>query len=80
MNRLQIPVLPSIVTAALLTCIVSGGNAYTFNASRSLHALALDGKAPAVLRRLNKKWAILLARRLVSVKRRANRCLGVCLT
>lgn len=55
MNRLKIPVLPSIVTAALLTCIVSGGNAYTFNASRSLHALALDGKAPAVLRRLNKK-------------------------
>lgn len=61
MNRLQIPVLPSIVTAALLTCIVSGGNAYTFNASRSLHALALDGKAPAVLRRLNKKGVPYLA-------------------
>jgi hypothetical protein len=26
-QRLQIPVLPSIVTAALLTTIVSGGNA-----------------------------------------------------
>ncbi|EAL20972.1 hypothetical protein CNBD5730 [Cryptococcus deneoformans B-3501A] len=61
MNRLKIPVLPSIVTAALLTCIVSGGNAYTFNASRSLHALALDGKAPAVLRRLNKKGVPYLA-------------------
>lgn len=55
MHRLQIPVLPSIVTAGLLTLIVSGGNAYTFNASRSLHALALDGQAPKFLRRLNKK-------------------------
>ncbi|THY71476.1 putative amino acid transporter [Aureobasidium pullulans] len=54
MRRLQIPVLPSIVNAALLTSIVSAGNAYTFNASRSLHALALDGQAPAFLRRLNK--------------------------
>ncbi|THZ63023.1 putative amino acid transporter [Aureobasidium pullulans] len=50
MRRLQIPVLPSIVNAALLTSIVSAGNAYTFNASRSLHALALDVQAPAFLR------------------------------
>ncbi|KAL2860296.1 amino acid permease/ SLC12A domain-containing protein [Aspergillus pseudodeflectus] len=55
MERLQIPVLPSIVNAALITTIVSAGNAYTFNASRSLHALALDGRAPAFLRKLNKK-------------------------
>ena len=55
MERLHIPVLPSIVTAALLTSILSAGNAYTFNASRSLHALALEGQAPKFLRRLNKK-------------------------
>ncbi|RDW86477.1 uncharacterized protein DSM5745_03119 [Aspergillus mulundensis] len=55
MQRLKIPVLPSIVNAALITCIVSAGNAYTFNASRSLHALALDGRAPKFLRRLNKR-------------------------
>ncbi|KAM0214167.1 hypothetical protein ACHAQI_003791 [Fusarium lateritium] len=54
MERLQIPVLPSIVTAVLITTIVSAGNAYTFNASRSLHALALEGQAPKFLRRLNK--------------------------
>ncbi|RSL50948.1 hypothetical protein CEP53_008612 [Fusarium sp. AF-6] len=54
MSRLNIPVLPSIVTAALLTTIISAGNAYMFNASRSLHALALDGQAPAIFRRLNK--------------------------
>ncbi|WVQ79668.1 hypothetical protein IAT38_001768 [Cryptococcus sp. DSM 104549] len=55
MERLGIPVLPSIVNVALITCIISGGNAYTFNASRSLHALALDGKAPKFFTRLNKK-------------------------
>ncbi|WVQ76327.1 hypothetical protein IAR50_005992 [Cryptococcus sp. DSM 104548] len=54
MQRLKIPVLPSIVTAALITTMFSAGNAYTFNASRSLHALALDGKAPAFLRKHNK--------------------------
>lgn len=55
MSNLQIPVLPSIVNAALITTIISAGNAYTFNASRSLHALALDGCAPMFLLRLNKK-------------------------
>ncbi|EWG52005.1 hypothetical protein FVEG_10839 [Fusarium verticillioides 7600] len=46
MGRLQIPVLPSIVTPVSITAIVSAGNAYTFNASRNLHALALEGQAP----------------------------------
>ncbi|KAL4864670.1 amino acid permease/ SLC12A domain-containing protein [Aspergillus spectabilis] len=55
MERLKIPVLSSIVNAALITAIVSAGNAYTFNASRSLQALALDGQAPRFLRKLNKK-------------------------
>lgn len=55
MERLKIPVLPSIVNAALITTIVSAGNAYMFNASRSLHALALDGQAPKIFRRLNKQ-------------------------
>ncbi|KAH7234844.1 amino acid permease-domain-containing protein [Fusarium redolens] len=61
MERLQIPVLPSIVTAVLITTIVSAGNAYTFNASRSLHALALEGQAPKFLRRLNNKGVPYLA-------------------
>lgn len=55
MARLKIPVLPSIVNAALLTTIISAGNAYTFNASRSLHALAIEGQAPKILRTLNSK-------------------------
>lgn len=55
MQRMKIPVLPSIVNAALITTVVSGGNAFAFNASRSLHALALEGQAPAFLRRTNSK-------------------------
>ncbi|WVQ65195.1 uncharacterized protein L199_003368 [Kwoniella botswanensis] len=55
MSRLQIPVLPSIVNAALITTVISAGNAYTFNASRSLHALALDKKAPSIFTRVNRK-------------------------
>lgn len=56
MERLRISVLPSIVTAALLTTVISAGNAYCFNASRSLHAMALEGQAPSFLRRLNKRY------------------------
>ncbi|ODO01826.1 amino acid transporter [Cryptococcus wingfieldii CBS 7118] len=61
MQNLNIPILPSIVTGALIIVIISAGNAFTFNASRSLHALALDGKAPKVSRRLNKNgvpWVV----------------------
>jgi amino acid transporter len=54
MQRLGIPYLPDIVTAVLLTVIFSAGNAYTFGASRSLHAMALDHTAPAFLRKTNK--------------------------
>ena len=54
MQRLNIPVLPSIVTCCLLTFVISGGINFTFNASRALHALALEGQAPRFLRRLNK--------------------------
>ncbi|CAI6095196.1 unnamed protein product [Clonostachys chloroleuca] len=54
MQRLNIPIMPSIVTCCLLTFVVSGGINFTFNASRALHALALDGQAPKFLRRLNR--------------------------
>lgn len=68
MQRMKIPVLPSIVNAALITTVVSGGNAFAFNASRSLHALALEGQAPAFLRRTNSKYVDVLYRRRVSSK------------
>lgn len=57
-QRLGIPILPSVINAALITTIISTGNGYTFGASRLLHALALDGQAPKFLRRLNKKYEL----------------------
>ena len=55
MQRLKIPVLPSIVNVALLTSIKFAGNAYTFNAWRALNGLTLQGQAPKFLRKTNKK-------------------------
>ncbi|KAF2223276.1 amino acid permease [Elsinoe ampelina] len=49
MIRLQIPVLPHIVNAMVLTSALSAGNSYVYCASRSLFGLALEGKAPKFL-------------------------------
>ncbi|KAL1998780.1 hypothetical protein VTN02DRAFT_5582 [Thermoascus thermophilus] len=49
MQRLNIPVLPHIVNAAVLMAAFSAGNSYVYCASRSLYGLALDGKAPRIL-------------------------------
>lgn len=54
MENVKIKVLPSIINACLIIVILSAGNAFTFNATRSLHALALDGKAPRVLTSLSR--------------------------
>ncbi|KAI9664017.1 MAG: hypothetical protein M1821_007508 [Bathelium mastoideum] len=50
MTNLTIGVLPHITNALLMTSIFSAGNAYTYCASRSLHSLALEGKAPKLFR------------------------------
>ena len=55
MNNLGIGILPHIVNALLCTSIFSAGNTYTYAASRSLYGLALDGRAPKVLRYCTKK-------------------------
>ncbi|CCF39410.1 amino acid permease [Colletotrichum higginsianum] len=54
MNRLKIGVLPHIVNAMVLTAAFSAGNSYVYCASRSLYGLALEGKAPAFLKRCTK--------------------------
>ncbi|KIW04922.1 uncharacterized protein PV09_04091 [Verruconis gallopava] len=51
MNRLNIPVLPHITNALILTSILSAGNSYVYCSSRSLFGLALDGKAPKIFTR-----------------------------
>ncbi|OJJ08128.1 hypothetical protein ASPVEDRAFT_878521 [Aspergillus versicolor CBS 583.65] len=55
MNNLGVSVLPHIVNALLVTTIFSAGNTYVYAASRSLYGLALDGKAPKILRKCTKK-------------------------
>lgn len=54
MRRLQIPVLPHIVNALLLSSALSAGNSYMYCASRSLYGMALEGKAPRVLSKCTK--------------------------
>lgn len=54
MGNMGITVLPHIVNALMLTSIFSAGNTYTFCATRSLYGLALEGRAPRILR---KTWS-----------------------
>ncbi|ODQ68160.1 hypothetical protein NADFUDRAFT_19230 [Nadsonia fulvescens var. elongata DSM 6958] len=54
MQRLQIPVLPHIVNAMILTACFSAGNSYCFCASRTLYGLALDGHAPKFFKKCTK--------------------------
>ncbi|GAB1316695.1 proteinral amino acid permease agp2 [Madurella fahalii] len=55
MTRLRIRVLPDIVNAMVLTAAFSAGNSYVYCASRSLYGLALEGKAPRLFTKCNKK-------------------------
>lgn len=50
MTNLGVDVLPHIVNALMCTSIFSAGNTYTYCATRSLYGLALEGRAPKVLR------------------------------
>jgi amino acid transporter len=50
MNNMGIEVLPHIVNALMLTSIFSAGNTYVYCSTRSLYGLALEGRAPAILR------------------------------
>jgi amino acid transporter len=54
MRHLNIPVLPHIVNALILTTVYSAANSYVFCASRTLYGLALEGKLPHVLTKCNK--------------------------
>ncbi|TVY15931.1 General amino acid permease AGP2 [Lachnellula arida] len=54
MNRLKIKILPDIVNSMVLASAFSAGNSYVYCASRSLYGLALEGKAPKVLRKCTK--------------------------
>ncbi len=53
--RAGVPVLPSIVTAVILTSATSAANAFLFTGSRYLYALAQNGQAPRFLLTCSKK-------------------------
>ncbi|RAQ44132.1 general amino acid permease AGP2 [Aspergillus flavus] len=54
MENLGVSVLPHIVNALIFTSIFSAGNTYTYCATRSLYSLAVEGRAPRILRYCNK--------------------------
>ncbi|KAF4124730.1 hypothetical protein GMORB2_5396 [Geosmithia morbida] len=62
MKRLEIPVLPHIVNALIMTSIFSAGNGILFSATRTLHGMSLEGHAPGVFSRCTKNgvpiWAL----------------------
>ncbi|CEN59256.1 Putative General amino acid permease [Aspergillus calidoustus] len=46
--------VPSLVNALIMTSVLSAGNNVIFSAARTLHGMALDGKAPAFFAKCNK--------------------------
>jgi amino acid transporter len=55
MQNLGITGLPNLINALLVTSIFSAGNTYTYCATRSLYGLALEGRAPKILRYCTKR-------------------------
>ena len=67
MKNLQVSVLPHITNALMVTSIFSAGNTYTYCATRSLYGLALEGRAPKILRRCTKRGIPIYAFMIVMV-------------
>ena len=55
MSNMGISVLPHITNALLVTSIFSAGNAYVYCGMRTLYGMALEGRAPAFLKKCTKK-------------------------
>ncbi|KAE8350313.1 amino acid permease/ SLC12A domain-containing protein [Aspergillus coremiiformis] len=62
MQNLGIAGLGSVVNAGIMISLVSAGNALLFSATRTLHGMAIDGKAPRLLAHCTKNgipiWAL----------------------
>ena len=54
-QRFQVPVLPHIINAVILTSATSSANAFLYTGSRYLYALAQNGQAPRFLLKCSKK-------------------------
>ncbi|KAE8413239.1 amino acid permease/ SLC12A domain-containing protein [Aspergillus pseudocaelatus] len=55
MNNLGVTVFPQIVNALLVTSIFSAGNSYVYCTSRSLYSMAIEGRAPAIFKKITKQ-------------------------
>ncbi|SPO28699.1 probable DIP5 - Glutamate and aspartate permease - able to mediate transport of other amino acids [Ustilago trichophora] len=53
--RAKIRVLPDIINAAILIFCISAANSDQYIAARTLYGLAIDGKAPKIFRRVDKR-------------------------
>ncbi|KAL4963138.1 amino acid permease/ SLC12A domain-containing protein [Aspergillus stella-maris] len=54
MVKFDIKGVPDLVNALIMTSVLSAGNNVIFSAARTLHGMALDGKAPSFLAKCNK--------------------------
>ncbi|KAI5235387.1 putative amino acid permease [Aureobasidium subglaciale] len=54
MRNMGIVGLPHFVNALLVTSIFSAGNTYTYVATRTLHGMAVEGRAPKIFRKTTK--------------------------
>ncbi|OKO94333.1 General amino acid permease AGP2 [Penicillium subrubescens] len=54
MVKFGIKGLPSLVNALIMTSVISCGNNVVYSSIRTLHGLAVDGKAPAIFAKCNK--------------------------
>ncbi|OBT69876.1 hypothetical protein VE03_00641 [Pseudogymnoascus sp. 23342-1-I1] len=54
MDRFNIPVLPHIVNAGIMTSVFSAGNNLVFSASRTLYGMSIEGKAFAIFSKCSK--------------------------
>jgi yeast amino acid transporter len=55
MERANVKVFPHIINAVILISAFSAGSSYVYVASRTLYSLALDHRAPAIFRRVDKR-------------------------
>ncbi|RDW65803.1 uncharacterized protein DSM5745_09542 [Aspergillus mulundensis] len=54
MVKFGIKGVPDLVNALIITSVLSAGNNVIFSAARTLHGMALDGKAPSLFAKCNK--------------------------
>lgn len=54
MVKFGIKGVPDLVNALIMTSVLSAGNNVVFSAARTLHGMAIDGKAPSFLAKCNK--------------------------